>query len=96
MTEISGLKDHAMLYTSAVALPSVIKDLLAWRKRNSLSQRGAVQVMNERGFELTRGVLQGWEQGHRKPSRFAQQALTAFLVKHPRIENPPKFKPGPK
>jgi DNA-binding transcriptional regulator YiaG len=77
-------------------LPMIVRRFVSWRKRNGLSQRAAVEVMREREFELGVSVLQNWERGHRKPNRFAEMALSAFLDRYPTIPNPPRYKPGPK
>jgi DNA-binding transcriptional regulator YiaG len=77
-------------------LPPVIKDLIRWRHRNGLSQRGASEVMQARGLDVKIGALKQWEQGMREPGSLAVKALRDFLTQHPRIENPPRYRPGPK
>jgi hypothetical protein len=77
-------------------LPPVIKNLIRWRHRNGLSQRGAVEVMQAHGLEVSISGLQQWERGARKPAKLAVKALRDFLAQHPRIENPPRYGPGPK
>jgi DNA-binding transcriptional regulator YiaG len=77
-------------------LPPVIKDLIRWRHRNGLSQRGASEVMQARGLDVKIGALKQWEQGVREPGSLAVKALRDFLKAHPRIENPPRYRPGPK
>ena len=77
-------------------LPPVIKNLIRWRHRNGLSQRGAVEVMQAHGLEVSRTTLQHWEQGVRAPGKLAAKAIRDFLTRHPRIENPPRYRPGPK
>jgi DNA-binding transcriptional regulator YiaG len=61
-----------------------------------LSQRAAAQVMQEHNCDILLATLQAWERGYRQPGRLAKKTLAAFLRAHPRIENPPVFKPGPK
>ena len=77
-------------------LPPVIRRLLAWRKRNQLSRRAALEVMKERGLTVSMHTLTAWEQGTRSPGSYSTQLLVAFLRKHPRIENPPYYPPGPR
>jgi hypothetical protein len=77
-------------------LPPVIKDLIRWRHRNGLSQRGASEVMQAHGLDVKIGALKQWEQGMREPGSLAVKALRDFLTQHPRIENPPRYRPGPK
>ena len=76
-------------------LPPVIKRLVAWRKRNNLSRRGAAEVMKARGLPVPIRTLEGWEQGNHGPSAYSTLLLTAFLKEHPVIENPPYYPPGP-
>jgi DNA-binding transcriptional regulator YiaG len=77
-------------------LPMIVRQLRAWRHRNGLSQRAAAQVMQEHNCDILLATLQAWERGYRQPGRLAKKTLAAFLRAHPRIENPPVFKPGPK
>ena len=77
-------------------LPPVIQRLIKWRLRNKLSQRGAVEVMMDRGLDVSLFTLQTWEQGYRNPGRYAAQALSAFLRDNPVIPNPPQYRRGPK
>ena len=76
-------------------LPPVIRRLIAWRKRNNLSRRGAAEVMKERGLPVPIRTLEGWEQGNHGPNAYSTLLLTAFLKEHPIIENPPYYPPGP-
>src|SRR5689334_7084894 len=77
-------------------LPPVIQRVIKWRLKNRLSQRGASEVMRRHGLDVSMYTLQGWEQGHRKPGKFAIQALNAFLRENPDIQDPPQYRPGPK
>jgi hypothetical protein len=87
-----------LLFPGAVkeGLPPVIKNLIRWRHRNGLSQRGAVEVLQAYGLEVSISGLQQWERGAREPAKLATKALSDFLARHPRIENPPRYRPGPK
>jgi hypothetical protein len=76
-------------------LPPVIKRLLAWRKRNNLSRRGAVEVMKARGVEVSIRTLERWEQGLNEPGSGFTQLLSTFLKQHPVIPDPPHYPPGP-
>ena len=78
------------------ALPPIIKRLKKWRDKNGLSQRAAVDVLRLHGLEVSLGTLQHWEQGVREPGKLASKAIRDFLTEHPTIENPPRYKPGPK
>jgi DNA-binding transcriptional regulator YiaG len=69
-------------------LPEVVQQLVAWRKRNKLSQRAAVEAMRARNFPVTLTSLGKWEAGERRPGKFAAQVLAAFLKKHPSIPKP--------
>jgi hypothetical protein len=77
-------------------LPKVVQQLVRWREKNHLSQRAAVQVMMDRGLDVSLFTLQTWEQGYRNPGRYAAQALSAFLRENPVIPNPPQYRRGPK
>jgi DNA-binding transcriptional regulator YiaG len=77
-------------------LPPVIQRLIKWRLRNQLSQRGAVEVMMRHGLKVSRTTLQHWEQKVSAPNNLASKAIQDFLKQHPKIKNPPRYKPGPK
>jgi DNA-binding transcriptional regulator YiaG len=87
-----------MIFPVAVkeGLPPVIRKLIKWRETNGLSQRAAAQVMMDHNVEVPVSTLQKWENGLREPGKLATKALRDFLKAHPKIENPPVFKPGPK
>jgi hypothetical protein len=74
-------------------LHPVIVKLKAWRRKNKLSQRQAVEIMKARGYPVLLGELQRWEVGMRRPRPLVAKALEAFLDKHPKIpaEDVPKF-----
>jgi len=72
-------------------LPPVIQRLIAWRKRNNLSQRAAAVVMQAAGYQVRLSAIQHWETGIRTPSPLAGKALETFLDQHPTIQNPPRF-----
>jgi transcriptional regulator with XRE-family HTH domain len=78
-------------------LPPVIRHLLAWRKRNGLSRRAALEVLASLGgYTIPLPTLEKWERGEREPSAMTLQALEAFLRDHAVIANPPVYRPGPK
>src|ERR1700736_1856788 len=68
--------------------PSVHK-LTAWRKRNRLSQRAAVAVLQKYYFHLTFASLRSWEEGRRSPPPHTAAILEKFLNDHPTVP-PPK------
>jgi hypothetical protein len=76
-------------------LPPVIVRLIKWREKNGLSQRAAVEVMQARGFDVSKSTLQKWETGT-PPGKYSSRALQSFLKEHPVILNPPQYRPGPK
>src|SRR6266478_8344701 len=68
--------------------PSVHK-LTAWRKRNRLSQRAAVAVLQKYYFHLTFASLRIWEEGRRSRHPHTAAILEKFLNDHPTVP-PPK------
>jgi len=68
--------------------PSVHK-LKAWRKRNRLSQRAAVAVLQKHYFHITFASLRSWEEGRRSPHPHTAEILDKFLNDHPTVL-PPK------
>src|ERR1700686_1513481 len=64
--------------------PSVHK-LTAWRKRNRLSQRAAVAVLQKYYFHLTFASLRSWEEGRRSPPPTTAAILEQFLNDHPTV-----------
>ena len=87
-----------LIFRGAVkeGLPLIIQRLIKWRLRNNLSQRGAVEVMMRHGLKVSRTTLQHWEQKVSAPNNLASKAIQDFLKQHPKIKNPPRYKPGPK
>src|SRR5258708_4475202 len=73
--------------------PSVHK-LTAWRKRNRLSQRAAVAVLQKYCFHLTFASLRSWEEGRRSPHPRTAAILEKFLNDHPTVP-PPKWASPP-
>jgi transcriptional regulator with XRE-family HTH domain len=68
-----------------------MKRLVAWRIRNGLSQRGAVEVLGRLDFgEIALGTLQKWEEEARAPGRFTAKCLSRFLDEHPVIKDVPR------
>jgi DNA-binding transcriptional regulator YiaG len=68
--------------------PSVHK-LTTWRKRNRLSQRAAVAVLQKYYFHITFASLRSWEEGRRSPHPHTSAILEKFLNDHPTVP-PPK------
>ena len=67
-------------------METLMKRLVAWRTRNALSQRGAIEVLGRMDFgEIALGTLQKWEVGARTPGRFTAKCLSRFLDDHPLI-----------
>jgi hypothetical protein len=60
-----------------------------WRKRNRLSQRAAVAVLQKYYFHLTFASLRSWEEGRRSPHPHTAAILEKFLNDHPTVP-PPK------
>jgi transcriptional regulator with XRE-family HTH domain len=72
-------------------METLMKHFVAWRTRNGLSQRGAVEVLGRMDFgEIALGTLQKWEEGKRAPGRFTAKCLSRFLDEHPVIEDGPR------
>jgi len=59
----------------------VIRDLIAWRRQNSLSQTKAAQWAQARGFSLTASSIRMWEEGWRRPRAHTLALLRRFLDK---------------
>src|ERR1700686_2833567 len=57
--------------------PSVIK-LTGWGKRNRLSQRAAVAVLQKYYFHLSFASLRSWEEGRRSPPPTTAAILEQF------------------
>jgi DNA-binding transcriptional regulator YiaG len=57
--------------------PSV-HELTAWRKRNRLSQRAAVAVLQKHYFHITFASLRSWEEGRRSPHPHTAEILEKF------------------
>jgi DNA-binding transcriptional regulator YiaG len=72
--------------------PSVHK-LTAWRKRNRLSQRAAVAVLQKYYFHLTFASLRSWEEGRRSPHPHTAAILEKFLNDHPTVPPPEMSQP---
>ena len=52
--------------------------------------------MMRHGLKVSRTTLQHWEQKVSAPNNLASKAIQDFLRQYPKIENPPRYKPGPK
>jgi DNA-binding transcriptional regulator YiaG len=66
-------------------LHDVIEKLVAWRGRNGLSQRAAVEFMRAQGLPVTLTALEKWEMGINRPRGLAAVALLRFLEEHPTV-----------
>jgi hypothetical protein len=60
-----------------------------WHKRNRLSQRAAVAVLQKHYFHITFASLRSWEEGRRFPHPHTAEILEKFLNDHPTVL-PPK------
>ena len=69
----------------------VIRDLIAWRRQNSLSQTKAAQWAQARGFSLTGSSIRMWEEGWRTPRPHTIALLRRFLERHSKSVNERKF-----
>jgi DNA-binding transcriptional regulator YiaG len=64
-----------------------VQMLVAWRQRNGLSQRAAVEFMRTRGLPVTLTVLEKWEMGINRPVALSAVALIRFFEEHPTVSN---------
>ena len=64
----------------------MVKRLRAWRKKNQLSQRGLVEVMESRGVPIDITTVQQWEQGRHWPSGLAGRLVLDFLARYEKEE----------
>jgi hypothetical protein len=64
-------------------LPEIVRKLIAWRRRNSLSQRDAVSVLQSHFFRVSLGSLASWEQGRRLPMPQSAYLLDELLTRFP-------------
>jgi transcriptional regulator with XRE-family HTH domain len=64
-------------------LPEIVRKLIAWRRRNSLSQRDAVSVLQSHFFRVSLGSLASWEQGRRLPMPQSAHLLDELLTRFP-------------
>ena len=74
----------------------MIARFIGWRKDNGLSQRAAAEVIRALGLRISKSTIQDWEQGKRAPGEGWRYALGCFIERHPKIDNPPRYKSGPK
>ena len=66
-------------------LPEIVRKLIAWRRRNGLSQRDAVRVLQSQFFRISLGSLASWEQGRRYPMPQSAHLLDELLTRFPII-----------
>jgi DNA-binding transcriptional regulator YiaG len=66
-------------------LPEAVQKLVAWRERNRLSQRAAVEFMRAHNLPVTLTALEKWEMGLNRPTALAAVALLRFLEEHPTV-----------
>lgn len=62
-----------------------VQMLVAWRERNRLSQRAAVEYMQAHGLPVTLTALEKWEMGINRPRGLSAVALIRFLEEHPTV-----------
>jgi DNA-binding transcriptional regulator YiaG len=60
-----------------------VQKLVAWRQRNGLSQRAAVEFMQAHNLPVTLTALEKWESGERRLRGLAAHAVLRFLEDHP-------------
>jgi DNA-binding transcriptional regulator YiaG len=70
-------------------LPEIVRKLIAWRRRNSLSQRDAVRVLQSHFFRVSLGSLTSWEQGRRLPMPQSAHLLDELLTRFPIVSAKP-------
>jgi len=64
-------------------LPEIIRKLTTWRRRNALSQREAVRVLQSHFFRVSLASLASWEQGRRLPMPQSAHLLDELLTRFP-------------
>jgi DNA-binding transcriptional regulator YiaG len=71
-------------------LPEIVRKLIAWRRRNGLSQRDAVRVLQSHFFRISLASLTSWEQGRRRPMPQSARLLDELLTRFPvvSVESP--------
>jgi transcriptional regulator with XRE-family HTH domain len=72
-------------------MSAVIQKLKEWRKRNSLSQKQAIDVMAVRQFKFAYSTLVKYEGGFSSPDRFTAEAIERFLYQYPVIDDAPNY-----
>jgi DNA-binding transcriptional regulator YiaG len=66
-------------------LPEIVGKLIAWRRRNGLSQRDAVRVLQSHFFRISLAGLASWEQGRRGPMPQSARLLDELLTRFPLV-----------
>ena len=66
-------------------LPEIVRKLIAWRRRNGLSQRVAVRVLQRHFFRVSLASLRSWEQGRRLPMPQSAHLLRELLTRFPLV-----------
>jgi transcriptional regulator with XRE-family HTH domain len=74
-----------------MANKGIMQKLKAWRKKNGMSQRSAVKVLNDGGVKLPLATYQKYEGGFLNPGRWALAAIERFLDDHKTVTDPPTF-----
>jgi DNA-binding transcriptional regulator YiaG len=70
-------------------LPEIIRKLRAWRRRNDLSQKEAVGVLQSHFFRVSLASLASWEQGRRLPMPQSVNLLDELLTRFPIVSVKP-------
>ena len=58
----------------------IIKQLIAWRLKNGLSQQKAVEVLERYHFPVTQSAMRNWEEGRRAPRDHTAAILAQLLT----------------
>ena len=58
----------------------VVRQLVAWRQRNGLSQRQAVAALQRYNFPITQSGLRNWEEGRNSPRAHTVAILAQLLA----------------
>ena len=69
----------------------LITELKRWRQQSGLSQRKAVQALQDAGIPVTLDSLQNWESGRWHPRAQVALALADFLRKQ--LKRKPRRRP---
>src|SRR5260221_2622100 len=66
-------------------LPEIVRKLIAWGRRKSLSQRDAVSVLQSHFFRVSLGSIASWEQFRRLPMPQSAHVHDELLSRLPNV-----------